>query len=339
MGGTCSDLALSENPCLISVCVKTATRIKNKLSWLLQLQSNTSYHGTPVKQVAGTIYVSTEEMLQLLSFAKRCVEQSVCPFFSYIYAVGQNCSTERLTHVFKEPLPKMRKELPKRKLLLVLHEPSANTSFKSWMQQPVPFIEKVLMLFQLVFSCYVLELANLPYSLTFKNLRVVKGEIKKYALYGNTEFVSYINFETAFQLQIVNYQQLLQSGSSNTSFVSTLVQELFPDVVISPTTLTLSSVFMNVAKWLVSENIASHTRVPKRLHNVYGVRGSFFVNKNLPSFTVNHETQYSKRMSDVMELVDPWIENLKTKKVELVKQRLALESQQKEVQEELQKFR
>lgn len=336
MGGTCSDLALAENPCLISTCVKTATRIENKLAWLLRLYPNTSYHGTPVEKVVGTVVVSTDEILQLLSVVKRCVEQSVCPFFSYIYAVGQNCSVERLTHVFKETLPKLRGTLPKKRLLLVLHEPSANTLLQSWMQEPMPFIEKVLILFQLVFSCYVLELANLPYGLTFESLRVSKGEIKKYALYGNTEFVSYFNFETAFQLQVVDYQLLLQSGS-NTKVVFTLVQQLFPGVVTK--TLPLSVIFINLARWLVNENIVAHTRLPKHSYNVYGIRGSFFANKNLPPFTVNHETKYSDDMRLVMEPVDVVFQHLQTKKHELVKQRLDLESEQKTVQAELQRFR
>lgn len=334
MGGSCSDLALSENPCLIGICVNTVEKVDKKLSWVLHLNPNTYYNGHLVTHVIGTIWASTPEAVQLLSVIKRCVEQSVCPFFSYIYAVGHNCSTERLTTVFHETLPNLRqlldKAVPKQNRLLVLHEPSDNTDLQTWMQGPVPFIEKVLMLFQLTFSCYVLELAGLPYGVRFENLRVSKGEIERYALYGNTQFVSYFHFETAFKLQVVEYQLFLQNGN-NTEVITSLIEQLFPGV-LNTKNVELSVIFMRLARWLIKENIVSHNRVPKRLYNVYGVRGSFFINKNLPRFTVNHETK-------VAEVFDNMLTGLKEKKYTLVQRRLDLESQQKEIQEELQKFK
>ena len=340
MGGTCSDLALAENPCLIWTCVKSTTRVDDRLSWVLTLKSDTHYQGKLIEKVLGQLWVSSKQSIQYLSVLKRCVEQSVCPFFSYIYAVGHNCSVESLSQVFRENISDFKRLIIQsfsEKWLLVLQEPTQGTQLDAWVQKPVPFIEKVLVLFQLVFSCYVLQLAGLPFGVSFQNLRVSKGDLKKYAFYGNTEFVSYFHFETAFELQVVEYETLFQNGD-NTDVITLINQQLFPGVSHSEN-VELSVIFMRLAKWLVNENIVAHSRVPRRSYNVYGVRGSFFVNKNLPRFTVNHETKYSEEMQQVMEPVNSFLEGLKEKKHDLVQWRLNLESQQKEIQSELQKFK
>ena len=340
MGGTCSNLALAENPCLIWTCVKSSTRVHDKLAWVLTLKPATHYQGTLVEKVLGQLWVSRHESLQYLSVLKRCVEQSVCPFFSYIYAVGHNCSIESLSKVFRENVLDVRRLIIQSfsgKWLLVLQEPTQGTPLDIWMQRPIPFIEKVLVLFQLVFSCYVLQLSGLPFGVSFQNLQVSNGDLKKYAFYGNTEFVSYFHFETAFKLQVVEYQTLFQNGN-NIHVITLISQQLFPSVV-QVENMELSVIFMRLAKWLVNENIVDHSRAPKWLYNVYGVRGSFFVNKNLPRFNVNHKTKYADEMHQVMEPVNSFVEALKEKKHDLVQWRLNLESQQKEIQAELQKFK
>jgi hypothetical protein len=345
MGSLCSDLAEADNACAIQKCASGEKPFYvGPLSWIVPLKMGTHYRGQPVAKVLAELWVTTsseekQKALLLLSAVKRCVEQSVCPFFSNVFSVGHNCSLENVNTLL-QPDDENLLFSSSTSWLLVLQENTAApniTPLSGWMSSTIALTRKALVLLQVVYAALVLELSALPYRLTLENLAVQLTRSAKYALFSSKEQGGYYNFETELKLRVIRYQSLAPANAEATSaLVMGLVRQLFPEAAKTIQTMTLLVLFERTATWLQKQGVVRFTRKPRPGFPVFGVRAAFFVKQNLQPFVINYEPKLSAELSATVKRVDETLDSLSERLSQKKVESLALKRQQKKVQAALQ---
>lgn len=344
MGSLCSDLAEADNACAIQKCVSGEKPFNvGPLSWIVPLKLGTHYRGEPVAKVLAELWVTTsseekQKALLLLSAVKRCVEQSVCPFFSYVFSVGHNCSLENVNTLLQ---PDENLVFPSStSWLLVLQENTAAPGIaplSDWMSSTIPLTSKALILLQVVYAALVLELSALPYSLTLENLAVQLTRSAKYALFSSKEHGGYYSFEAEQKLRVIRYQSMAPADAEATSaLIMGLVRQLFPEAAKTIQNLTLLVLFEKTATWLQKQGVVRFTRKPRPGFPVFGVKAAFFIKQNLQPFVINYEPKLSAELSATVKRVDETLDSLSERLSQKKVESLALKREQKKVQAALQ---
>ena len=357
MGGSCSDLAVAENPCMLWKCVSATKKIE-PLTWLLTLLPKTTYHRIPLKTVVMQMLPHSnpsqlQAMTHLLSVMKRAYEKNICPFFVHIYGVGY-CDLSDITRMMKAKKRDANANNANAKMV-VFHEQVAGVPLWKWLQSGASLQEKELFLLQLLYTCCVLGLSNVLYSLTDENVMVEElAEPMDYSLHVDTEALVYYKFQSRFKLRVVKLHSLMPE-SQNLELAKRVIGVVYPnqdnpdnpDVVLFPAT-DAKGMFLGVATRLVRFYAGVTVVRDPDESTAYGVRHSFFRNDNVPSLTVNTPITYEQDESVVEGVkkgreslfeVTSVLDHLQSKTLELEKQRQSLVVKQNRIQAELNKFR
>lgn len=154
MGSACSNLFF-EDVCDLKKCVLNSVLEnlphENSTTWKCELQRNTTFMGKPFSTIWVTSFGKVDGInMHLISFMQQVVRQNICPFLTPILGIGHNC----------RPLVPM-----------VMVQPFVSTRWSSWMATAEK-TDVQLILFQLVYTLYVLQLGGYPVQVSELNLYV-----------------------------------------------------------------------------------------------------------------------------------------------------------------------
>ena len=286
---SCSNLQRFEDACRLSECQNTRkpmpewTLLPNVQSYLLQLKKGTRYQGQQVSLVVYSV-VSTSTTqgpwVHLCSFIKQTVEQGVCPFFAPVYSLGYNCDKEGVVVVHG------------------LTDPQSKPLLQTW-----PFLshqDKLLVVFQLLYVCHVLQMGHFDYGLSPETLHVVALEKPK--TWSVATDSSFFEFQTVDQLSVAGLPVFPPNRDMHT------VRQLCSSVRVDLDDM-VELTLMQVARQL---NIVTPglLRVPKDL---IGIQRSFLkpsvslsdVYQNLQSFSyqLHHDLPLQQKRAQIQRQI------------------------------------
>lgn len=288
----CSNSA--ENACDITQCQTEIssfpewnTRVSK--SYRLYLKKNTKYQGKTVNSVIYSVLENTKNkqyIMQLCSFIKQVVDQGVCPFISPLYSIGYNCDHEN-------------------NMVIIHGTPSGQPLQQCIDNENIPVHAKQLIVFQLLYVCYVLQLGHYNYGIHTVSLYVVTlPEPQTWSL--ATDF-AHFQFTTPYYLRVTALPLFPPSSQpSELSDICAKVQiQLTDDIRIS---------LQNLASQL---NISSFVFPWKaKKENVFGVSKSFLK----PSLSTVYQNLRSFSFEPRNEEVDMLVETLLQKQATVRRQ-------------------
>lgn len=238
----CTNLLVSDNACELMNCepkqVTLLSQSPVETSYLLKMKRNTKFQGHSVTEVIYSAFNNHPQeryLIHLCSFIKRAVDQHVCLFFVPVYAVGYNCDSNAVNSDTAD--------------VVVMHGVPPNTSLETWLTFDLPLREKQLMMFQLLYACYVLKSGRYFYGLSKPNLFVATLPApKKWTVVSTVN--KFYEFTSQYQLQ-VSYLPThlpLTNDLSSLQDVFQAAQVMFQAAQVTFT--TVENTILNLAKEL-----------------------------------------------------------------------------------------
>lgn len=343
MGSSCSNLASTENFCELEACVQSVSPSNDSNVWLLQLQEGTHYNGTALQTVMlyMSLFPSTQDarynqFVRLVSMVQRVVQIQVCPFFEQVLHVGYNCDLVNMLHY--NPVANQEQ-----RVFLLTHQ-AAGEKASPWMNSHA-LEDRRLVLFQLVYTCYVLELAGFSSFMDLNNLTVLDlGKEEPFYLHTNTTPAAFYLFYSRYKLQVVNMPLLV---SATTTLFPTLLNLFFQNRVPFSTSTALEAL-QGLGEWLRLQGVVSlQYGVPASgLKHVYSVQPSYFVNQIVkPVSMLNPLLPHVQRLQvNALEIqehisrMEKFLLDTQSVRGSINRKVEALQAKQKGVQAELRKF-
>lgn len=193
---TCSWPLKSDSACYIEKCQRSRvikpewSLMPNVTSYTIELKKKMNFQGTKVSQVVYTVFFrgksQQQAIIHLCSFIQKIVEQGVCPFIVPVYSLAYNC---RDSDNVAEPL-------------VVIHGMNEGDNFDSvWHStSDLHFRDKQFIVFQLLYVCYVLQLAHFPCGLQRSSLYIVTLEKPVQRTIATNDAV--FQFTTPYELEV-----------------------------------------------------------------------------------------------------------------------------------------
>lgn len=275
---SCKNLLLSDDACEISSCVKQLKVYQESgdiTSYLLQLKSNTKFVGKPIKKVLYSLFFSSTQqqyLVRLCSFIRQASFQNICPFLTPVYAIGYNCAPPNNT------LPKNNSE---KKGMAVVHGLPPTTTLKKWstfiLNDTTGMRDYQLVLFQLLYTCYLLEKGNFFYGLHTKNLfvRTLKTPKRFLLIIGDLFFEFSCLYEVQVGLLPLNFPL-----SNDMSFLAPFFKRATISLKLSPHSTLL----------LLASELKIQGKKAVVTEDVMGMRDSFLLKQNIQPFSFHPNT-------------------------------------------------
>jgi hypothetical protein len=191
----CTNLLVSDDACDLLNCkpkeiIPLGQSSEETSSYLLQLKRNTKFQGNSVTSVIYSEfhnYPQERYLVHLCTFVKRAVEQNICPFFAPIYSIGYNCDPNVVSRDGAN--------------MVVMHGVPPPTSLETWFTLDLTLRDKQLMVFQLLYACYLLKTGHYFYGLGQHNLFVTTlSAPKKWTVVSAVN--KFYEFTSEYQLQV-----------------------------------------------------------------------------------------------------------------------------------------
>lgn len=193
----CTNLLLPDDACRLLQCstqIQLISRTDTHTTYQIQLQPKTKFLSKTLKSVLYTTFHNFPYqlyMIELCTFIKQAFYQKICPFFIPVYSLGYHCIQTDKSNALEPAYD-----------FVVVHGTPVGLPIETWLarKKETNVRDIQLIMFQLLYTCYVLQSGRFFHGLQKENLFLVKRTAPKLFIVVMND--TFFEFKSLYEIQV-----------------------------------------------------------------------------------------------------------------------------------------